>query len=362
LILISSSPPRRTGSLLKSKDNIKHRRQGSIEESAKQIFEKAKAREEAGADSFEANWQATLELMLLIMEKHLHRQAGQLLPMHISDQNEYEFYLGIQEKLDLPPDTCALLMTPSAFEDMPLPELPKSEKIASQSWERNAYSIIVSDYSDHSVIMQASLPGIESAGIDIFEEGRQFADYTYHTVEECLDDLTKVTWIHFNPKGEWREERITLYTENWFGKTLEIDLENAMVHDEFSYIHHPELLGLTPLESVFKVIEATIPKEYDSPEKAIEITNDLNRDFGLRNPVITKKGILGDVEPECKALLDRIGVEIDQHLDTLEYLEGVEFPNRIIEDRKFRRVFDETAKKVYEVIVGRPCPVSIRFD
>ena len=121
-------------------------------------------------------------------------------------------------------------------------------------------------------------------------------------------------------------------------------------------------LGLDPLESVFKVIEATIPKEYDSLEKAIEMANDLNRDFGLGNPVLTKKGILEDIEPECKALLDQIGVEIDQHLDTLEYLEGVEFPDRGSKDKKFRCVFDETAKKVYELIVGRPCPGSISID
>jgi hypothetical protein len=136
-------------------------------------------------------------------------------------------------------------------------------------------------------------------------------------------------------------------------------MEDAMVHDEFSYVHHPELLGLTPLESAFKVIAVTIPKEYDSLEKAIEIANDLNRDFGLGNPVITKKGILEDVEPECNSLLDRIGVEIDQHLDTLEYLKGVKFPYRSIKSKEFRRVFDKTAKKVYEVIAGRPCPRSI---
>jgi hypothetical protein len=56
---------------------------------------------------------------------------------------------------------------------MPLPLPPESERIATPPWERNAYSIIVSDCRDHPVIMQASLPGIESVGIDVFEEGRQ---------------------------------------------------------------------------------------------------------------------------------------------------------------------------------------------
>ncbi len=48
----------------KIKDKPNHGRQRRIEESAKRIFEKAKAREKAGCDSFDANWQASLELML----------------------------------------------------------------------------------------------------------------------------------------------------------------------------------------------------------------------------------------------------------------------------------------------------------
>jgi hypothetical protein len=336
-------------------------RQGSLEKSAKAIFEKAKEREKAGRDSFEAGCQAALEIMLLMMEKHLLQRPGQLLPMQIGGQDEWEFYFDIQKKLDLPPDTCAVLVTPSTFKKMPFPESAEFQAIGAPRWERNAYSIIISDCRDHNVIMQVSLPGMESVGIDVFEDGKHFADYTYNTIEECLNDLTKMTWIHFNPKSKWTEEQINCYTENWFAKSLEIDLQDTVIHDEYSYLHHPELLDLTPLESVFKVIQATIPKEYDRLEKAIEITNDLNRDFELGDPVVTKEGILQDKEPQCKSLLNRIGVEIDQHLDELEYLEGVKFPNRSIKNHAFGRAFNETAKKIYEVITGRSCPKSVNI-
>ncbi len=337
-------------------------RQKSIEKSVEAIFEKARAREKAGGDFLEVGWQSTLEIMLLGMEKHILEQPGRLLPMQISGQEEWEFYQDVQEKLDLPPDTCAVLVTPSAFKDLPLPETTEFEGIGPTSWERNAYSIVISSLRDYTVVMQASLPGIESVGIDVFEDGRHFADYTYNTIEECLDDLTEVTWIHFNPKGEWTEEQIIRYTENWFAKGIDTNLEDVVIHDEYSYVYHPELLNLTPLESVFKVIEATIPKEYDSLEKAIEIANDLNQDFGLGDPVITKEGILKDNEPECKSLLGRIEVEIDQHLDTLEYIKGVRFPFRSIKDRDFGRVFDETAKKLYKVITGRECPELVNIS
>jgi len=294
-----------------------------------------------------------------LMEKHLLKHPGQLLPMQISGQEEWEFYQDIQEKLDLPPEICAVLITPSAFKDIQLPESTEFETIGLTSWERNAYSIIISGCRDHTVAMQVSLPGIESVGIDVFEDGRHFADYTYNTIEECLDDLTKVTWIHFNPKGKWTEEQIMCYTENWFAKSIDTYLDHALIHDEYSYVHHPELLNLTPLESVFKVIAATIPKEYDSLEKAIKTANELNQDFDLGDPVITKEGILKENQSQCESLLGRLEVEIDRHLDTLEYLKGVKFPTRSIKNREYSRVFDETARKVYEVITGRPCPRSV---
>jgi hypothetical protein len=84
----------------------------SIQESAKAIFKKAEKREKAGGDSFETGWQATLELMLLMMEKQLLESPGQLLPMQISGDDEWDFYLDVMEKLDLPPDTGAVLITP----------------------------------------------------------------------------------------------------------------------------------------------------------------------------------------------------------------------------------------------------------
>jgi hypothetical protein len=337
-------------------------RHTSIEKSVEAIFKKAEARERAGGDFFEVGWQSALEILLLTMEKHMLEQPGRLLPMQINDQDEWEFYLDVVEKLDLPPDTCAVFITPNAFKDMPFPTPPEFETSGLAPWERNAYSIVISGLRDHTVVMQASLPGIEYAGIDVFEDGKHFADYTYNTIEECLDDLTSVTWTFFKPKGAWTDEQITRYTENWFAKGIDTNLENAVLHNEYSYVHHPELLNLTPLEAIFKLIEATIPKDYDSLERAIEIANELNQDFDLGEPLITKEGILEDNEPQCRSLLGRIEVEADQHLDTLEEVKGVRFPFRSINDRDFKPVFDETARKVYEVITGRPYPESVNIS
>ena len=131
-------------------------------------------------------------------------------------------------------------------------------------------------------------------------------------------------------------------------------------HAEYSYIHYPEIINLTPLHAVFKLIQATVPKEYDTLERAIEITNDINRDMDLGEPVVIENGILRDEKAQCQALLNRITVEIDMKLDMLSYLKDVKMPDRTIRNPDYNRVFDETAKRIYEVITGRGCPESVK--
>jgi hypothetical protein len=53
-------------------------RKRSIEQSTKEIFHKAEVRERAGRDSFNAGWQATLEIMILI--ESVFRAIGEIIP------------------------------------------------------------------------------------------------------------------------------------------------------------------------------------------------------------------------------------------------------------------------------------------
>lgn len=328
----------------------------SIEKAAIEIFDKAERREKAGRGHFEAGWQATLETMLLLVEKRIKEQPEQLVAMQIENQKEWEFYLNIKEKLDLPPETSSVLITPSAFKNIPEIEAVEVGYLGPKAWERNAYSLIVSDLKDHEKIMQAALPGIEHAGIDVFDDGNHLADYSYNTIEECIDELTKTTWIHFNPEGKWTDELIVRYTENWFVKSLEIDLQNTDMHEEFSYLHHPELLKLTPYEAVFKAVGEIIPKGIESIQEFVETTNELNRDFEFDKPTITTKGILNDNESECRILLERIHLETDMSLQSLEDIKGVNFPLQNRTGVEYQKLFDETTFKIYEAITGRLYP------
>ena len=266
------------------------------------------------------------------------------------------FFWGIKKILDLPPETCAVLVSPTAFKNMPFMDDPEIEHFGLKAWERNAYSLIVSDVNDRSRILQAALPGIEHPGIDVFEEGNQLASYSYNTIDECIDDLTKSVWVYFNPEETWTDDLIVRYTENWYAKCLEMDIESSLLHEEFSYLHHPELVNLTPLESVFRAIGEVVPKEYENIQEMIKTTNDMNRDFGFDTPVITEEGILQDKISECRGLLDRIELDMDMALDGLQHYKSVKFSQNDRKAPEYKNFFDATEKKIYEVMVGRPYP------
>jgi hypothetical protein len=329
------------------------KRTKSIQESVEEIFDKAEAWEKAGQDPLLAHWQASLEILLLACEEAL--RPGRLLPIGVDGEKEWDFYLDVLEKLDLPPEICALLITPSAARAMPIPQGLGLDSRALP--ESDSFSMIISDCRDNKPIMQISLPGVMSVGIDVFEHGSQLASYNYNTIEECLTDLARVIWVYFNPGQNWKEDEIIRYTENWFEKSREINLEKATVHRDFSYVHRPELLGLGPLEAAFKAIATTIPKKYDSLEKAIESANAMNEDFQLGEPVIAVEGILEDKQPECQALIRWIGAEMDMLLETMDDLDGVPMLDRTIPG--YRGQFEGIARGIYERVTGRPCPESV---
>jgi len=334
-------------------------RRKSIEDGVADIYAKADARIESGCNPIEADWQAILELYVFMAQKHLLSNRGQLVPIQIDDEGEWSFYLDVLGKLDLPPDTCALLMTPSGSKSLPVPSLPGMDKATIARWENSSYSLLISDATDNERILHAALPGSESVGIDVMEDGRHLAEYSYYTVEECLEDLSNVTWTYFGPRDQWSREEVTRYTNNWYGKFIHgLDPDHVRLHAAYSYLHHPELLTLTPMDAAFMVIEATIPREYDSLDKAVELTNDLNRDMTLGNAIVTEAGIAEGNHAECQAFFGHIALEIDMHLELVDGIEGAGTPDPRLE-QGFDSVFDHTARRLYKTITGRDCPQRV---
>ena len=116
------------------------------------------------------------------------------------------------------------------------------------------------------------------------------------------------------------------------------------------------MVNLTPLESVFRAIGEVVPKEYKNFQEMIKTTNDMNRDFGFDKPIITKEGILQDKIPECRALLDRIEMDMALALDGLQQYKGVKFSQNDRKAPEYKQFFNETEMKIYEVMVERPYP------
>lgn len=81
---------------------MNQQRKESMQRKTEVIFKKAQDRRKAGGDHFETGWQATLEFMFLMMKQLLTENPGQLLPMQISGDDEWKFYLDVMEELVLP--------------------------------------------------------------------------------------------------------------------------------------------------------------------------------------------------------------------------------------------------------------------
>jgi hypothetical protein len=224
-----------------------------------------------------------------------------------------------------------------------------------------AYSVLITDCRKHGRVMQVSLPGLESIGIDVFEEGNHIFDYSYKTIEECLNDLNRVVWMFLGPKDPWSEEQVIRYTENWYAKSLHtFAVEDVPIHTEYSYLHHLELIGLSPLRAIFKLLAATIPKEYGALEEAIQLANDLNEEMGF--PVITVEGILNDDKAQAQALLSRIVVEIDMNLDVLDFVDSIVISDRSITNSAYNQAFDDAARQIYQRITGHPSPEGLKVE
>ena len=110
------------------------------------------------------------------------------------------------------------------------------------------------------------------------------------------------------------------------------------------------------------MLRVSILKRFDSLDEWIEFANDLNRDWDLGDPMVTKEGILKDDEAQCRALLNQIIPEIDQLLDIMDSVEGVNLAFRRADNPDYNRAFDDAARAIYESITSRVCPESVRVE
>ncbi len=158
----------------------------------------AKAREQrrldAGADPKVAGWQCFLEGMLTRLEGYL--APGRLVTFQSLTPEENDLFTEMGRSLDLPPDVCAVFIPPSVLQSMlfAMDSGPAPARLLS-----DAGIVLASRCRDYSIVLNTlfALPPY-AAGIDVYEEGRLLAGYSYRTIAECRENLPRVIRTYLN--------------------------------------------------------------------------------------------------------------------------------------------------------------------
>lgn len=306
-----------------------------------------------GGDSLENIMQTYFETILYMLHKAMLERPGEIIPMVVKGKEERDFFLMLLRKIDLPPDVCAVVATPSGREKIG-PQMDKKEKV--DLLNKESSMLIISHYQKRDRVFHVALPGLLSIGTDIYEDGNLICSYDYNTIDECLNELSKIVWKYLGPREALSKEQIIQYTENWFAKSDDIPLKGVPFHKEFNYIYHPELIGTTLPTAVLKAMAAALLKKNDL-DKLIYDTNDLTRSAKLNFPIVTKEGIMKNVISECSTLIGMIDTELDGMFDVLQDLPDIELAlNSLWKPIYNRTIFDKTAAEIYETLTGQPYP------
>jgi hypothetical protein len=160
----------------------------------------AKARQrqrvQAGADPAVAGWQRFLEGMLIRLEDYL--RPGSLVTFQSLAPDEKVFFEKLSKAVAIPPNVSAVFIPPSVRQGMmfnpdsgPAPaRIPNDSGILLAIRQRD-YAIVLNTFF--------ALPPF-AAGIDVYEEGRLLAGYSYTTVSECRDNLARIINTYLKPR------------------------------------------------------------------------------------------------------------------------------------------------------------------
>jgi hypothetical protein len=169
-----------------------------IEKRIEAELARAKAREqrrlEGGADSKVAGWQCLLEGMLIRLEAFL--APGRMVTFQSLTPEENDFFKELDASLELPSEVCAVFIPPSVLQGMLFnPESgPAPARMVS-----DAGIVLASRCGDYSIVLNTlfALPPY-AAGIDVYEEGRLLAGYSYRSLAECRQSLPRIIRTYFN--------------------------------------------------------------------------------------------------------------------------------------------------------------------
>jgi hypothetical protein len=165
-----------------------------------QVAQIIENRSPAGRHDSVQGWHNLLRKMLHQMAPYLRK--GHLVTFQRIEEQERVFFEKLSQYMSVPDAVGAIYMPPSVRYQMlyrrpegeaqPVPEYspdnPPDEGI-----------VLACRKADFSVIINALLakPPYTPA-IDVYDDGQLLAGYVYHTIDECIGDLTKVLRVHLD--------------------------------------------------------------------------------------------------------------------------------------------------------------------
>lgn len=148
-----------------------------------------------------ARWQRDLKGLLVRLEPYL--AAGRMVTFETLTAEEKTFFAGLAETVPIPETVCAVFIPPSVIQQAMWPgsRSPAADE-ESQLYgiAPDAGAVVAVRCGSLNTIVNAlfALPPL-APGIDVYEDDRLLAGYTYHSLRECTDGLIEALKTYLVP-------------------------------------------------------------------------------------------------------------------------------------------------------------------
>lgn len=298
----------------------------------------------AGREPVMANWEGALESTLVTMRPYL--MAGNVVTVENLSENDVNLFQALHLTLDISPFVAAVFLPPGVTRSFRTGEIP--EKVQRVAPGAPSAMVLVSRVDDFGRIVAVELSSeAHKPGIDIFEGGQLLGSFDYRTPEECIRGLSRVVWVHLKARETWSSGQIVSYTESWFRRSAANRITDLPVTPQYSYIHHPELMQMSLVQAIFRLVRSALFGLLDDPERVIRSAS--------REALPVTREALARRQPEAMAALREFFVT--QLVFLLKLLSGYRVADfqALSEHEKeaFYSAFDETVEGTLKTFVSR---------
>ncbi len=168
------------------------------------ISEVIESRSPAGQNDSVKGWHNLLKRLFTQLSPHL--REGQLITFRDLNDRERAFFEEFHPQVKVPPGVGAIYLPPSVRFQM-MYQRPEGEPqpLIEHSPENSPDKgiVLAARRTDFNVVVNAlfAKPPFTPA-IDVYSDGQLLAGYVYSTIDECIEDLTRVLEIHLRTQHD----------------------------------------------------------------------------------------------------------------------------------------------------------------